>query len=266
MRSFSPWHFTRQDVNLVVSKVGSLGLDEASRTVLLRSAAMLARLLNSQTSLETLRKSLMSSTQWPKDDSPKYSLYEATEDFFCDYYGALNSVRAALEPQRAIFGSIPRGASGIVSWFGARLRAEHFAAMLEHALRFRALIEHPQLNQPYTWAVGVATPHIFLYGTPSLSGSFPQGATAEEGFYSVGLDGSWAFVAPDDQLVLDYLGLFWLGAVETWVGQIDGRGISRYEYSGSVGWIEHCKSSSEFRLPQTTLFRWPLDPGNVPVV
>lgn len=261
-QTFTPWHFTRSDIEDVVRTIGAAELDAKSQLVLLRSAAMLARLLNAQGHLETFRKSLQRSPQWPKDGSPKYLLYEATEDFFCDYYGAVNGVRAALIRERAIFGHIPKGASGMVSWFGTRMKAEHFGRVLEHGLKFRALIEHPQLNQPYTWAVGVETPHIFLYGTPSLRGGFPQGATAEEGFYSVGADGNWSFVAPDDQLVLDYLGLFWKATVEAWIGPVARTGPLTLVPSPTVGGIGHSRRSNEFLIPETMVLRWPLEPGN----
>ena len=126
------------------------------------------------------------------------NLFHATLDFFNAYYAAVSAFSTLIKRHRNVFGDSPNNSvSKFLTWWkpkGLFMDAAH--PILEAARAFRAMFAHAESRPAYNWhtAVDQGLTKIVLIG----QGKVPEGAEPYEA-------DTWAFLAPDEDLVVSAL-------------------------------------------------------------
>lgn len=129
------------------------------------------------------------------------ALFTATHDFFHTYYSAVSAMLSVVRRHTNIFGEAPTHSIGrFLKWWKPKgLFMDQAYPLLEKARAFRAFLDHKESHPPYTWHTidENSLTKIMLVGSPSATGSIPEGASKHPK--------GWAIMAPDEDLVVSAL-------------------------------------------------------------
>lgn len=130
------------------------------------------------------------------------NLFHATHDFFNAYYSAVSAFSTLVKRHRDVFGDSPNNSvSKFLTWWKPKgIFMDEAHPVLESARAFRAMFAHAESRPPYDWhtAKDEGFTKIVLIGPANRNGEIPDGA---EPFP----DSKWAFLAPDEDLVVSAL-------------------------------------------------------------
>ena len=200
----------------------------------------LRRLVGKRDSVETARRAFMPASSLDTEPRPRddvqVALYEATQDFYLNFYAALSSFVSALTRFKDALGEVPHTSNQkFLVWLETyALMPEIAIPLLQEARQFRAVLDHKASHQPYEWGTTSTESgtRVMLYGESSRSGSIPDGALRvidglDPDFPE---DTSWTFVAPDED-----------GVLAAFAVQLNAMlmRIQPYRVNGVV--IRHCK-------------------------
>ena len=172
----------------------------------------LRRLVGKRDSVETARRAFIPASSLDTESRPRddvqVALYEATQDFYLNFYATLSSFVSVLTRFKDALGDVPHTSNQkFLVWMESQaLMPEIAIPLLQEARQFRAVLDHKASHQPYEWGTTSTESgtRVMLYGESSRNRSIPDGALR----IVDGLDPdfpeetAWTFVAPDEDRVL----------------------------------------------------------------
>jgi hypothetical protein len=261
------WHYTGQDLQTQIDVLQSFDLDPRLQMTLMQATETMGRLLRRAEEVERLRRKFTKRAKgrdWTLAN--KAMFFEATEYFYFVYYSMLSAFASVVARSPQVYGhGVPvRSMEQFLPWLGKRTGLDHFARYLERARFFRTMLDHPQSQQPYVWALayGDGAAHIFLYGTPSRNGAIPPQATTCGKYLQILPEGNWVLPAPDERAIIDMLGMFFLHATADLVAVLRGEQppAEQIPVNGDAPFaIEWSEPHKMFRIPKVIQLRWPFE-------
>jgi len=200
------WHMHADFLAAWVERIREADpLDERQNLAFQHAFDSTWRLLRKFDALQLLRENQPTSGEL--EEEAKHVLFEATETFFLQTYTAISAINALVVRYPTIFGrDVPTSSvQKFIVWLGSRFEVGLPIDFMELARRFRAVLTHAEQQPAYNWGYSPEAPRfIFLHGRPSRSGALPPGSRMSE---VPQLVDQWVFPAPDEQWVVDSIGL-----------------------------------------------------------
>lgn len=171
----------------------------------------LRRLVGKRNTVETARRAFVPVSSLDTESRPRnevqVALFEATQDFYLNFYATLSSFVSVLTRFKDELGDVPHTSNQkFLTWLETHALMHEIAIpLLQEARQFRAVLDHKASHQPYEWGTTMAESgaRIVLHGESSRNGSIPDGALRViDGLDDFPEETGWTFVAPDEDKVL----------------------------------------------------------------